>query len=414
MLRRFCLLLLVTIGLSSARPMPPYTFLGVHMAAIFNYNETITDGEMADECGVVDWVWGAGQLATSLTNIPSPCGTWHEYYNPYSRIRAGLVEGTPYTTAWYNATHPNWIMYLENRVTIAQHPNQPWTTQDTPFLDMTNPNVIDFMADWLAGALNGGYNGISLDNTIVRNHANYAGHYLLNGTWDQMYTGTDNAFVVNMATGLENLVIALRRRAPNVWISINQPFNLLPRWWASFPGTDMILDEIGFTDGGRSPPYTTIQLGWLQKATAYTIVGSAHNKAFTLINQLPFQITANMTSTNSTLRAYMQWALACYLLVKANYSYFWFGGKQQYGLSPSLLSQPETSTANAIGYGVGGFFASQNVYMRTYSNGLAVVNPDCCAGYFVEFTPGMYQDLYGNAVSSVTMGPSTGLVLLNA
>jgi hypothetical protein len=57
--------------------------------------------------------------------------------------------------------------------------------------------------------------------------------------------------------------------------------------------------------------------------------------------------------------------------------------------------------------------AAQGVYLRPFTNGLAIVNPSASTTYQVTLS-GSYQDLYGHAVGpTVALGPASGLVLLD-
>jgi len=65
-----------------------------------------------------------------------------------------------------------------------------------------------------------------------------------------------------------------------------------------------------------------------------------------------------------------------------------------------------------IGHPLSDVYASQGVYMRMYSNGLAIVNPSSTNSYHLSFTH-PYQDVQGNTISSYTIGVHSGLLLLN-
>jgi hypothetical protein len=129
------------------------------------------------------------------------------------------------------------------------------------------------------------------------------------------------------------------------------------------------------------------------------------------MNPESYSVTAYMTDTNSQARFDLQWSLANYLLIKYNHTYFrWGGHTAQYGYP--LIPQHEYQTVQAIGSPTDDFYASQQVYLRDFSNGLAVVNPDRYNSYTVTFPAGKYQDLYGNPITSVSMPAHSGLVLL--
>jgi hypothetical protein len=132
-----------------------------------------------------------------------------------------------------------------------------------------------------------------------------------------------------------------------------------------------------------------------------------------IVNPESYNVTAYMTDTNSQARFDLQWSLANYLLIKYSHTYFrWGGHTGQYGYP--VVPQNEYQTVQAIGSPTDDFYASQHVYLRDFSNGLAVVNPSRTTSYTVSFPVGTYQDLYGNAITTVSMPAHSGLVLLLA
>jgi hypothetical protein len=104
-----------------------------------------------------------------------------------------------------------------------------------------------------------------------------------------------------------------------------------------------------------------------------------------------------------------QWAIANYLLLKNNASWLYLCGPQEYG---TLLMTPEY--AAEIGSPTDTYHQSQGVYIRTFTNGLALVNPSGTGSYSVTLS-GLYRDLYGHSLSGqVTLPPASAQVLLRA
>jgi len=60
--------------------------------------------------------------------------------------------------------------------------------------------------------------------------------------------------------------------------------------------------------------------------------------------------------------------------------------------------------------------STQNVYVRDYSKGLAVVNPSRATSYTFALPEGSFRDLYGNQIEdqSFVLEPLTGKVLLSS
>jgi hypothetical protein len=163
---------------------------------------------------------------------------------------------------------------------------------------------------------------------------------------------------------------------------------------------DIAVDERGFTYWGQSKKSYLGLAEWLADMEAFQYL-DAHGKAFVSINEMPEHFA-------QVSQAEMQWALANYLLVKGQFSYIAITGIQEYG---HQLIAPEYSAD--IGHALGPMYQSQGVYMRDFSNGLAIVNPSSFNQTFtIILSSGVYQDLYGEKVSLLTLEPQSGIVLL--
>jgi Concanavalin A-like lectin/glucanases superfamily/Fibronectin type III domain/Hypothetical glycosyl hydrolase family 15 len=407
----------------------PDTTSGVHLALIFNYNEPNTPATMSSvktQESQVDYVWGADSQATPLhNNVSSPGNAWHEYYIPWSRDESSLAPSYS-TISWYKTNHPDWLLYQSDRTTVAY----AFGATNVPALDMTNPAVQQFiLTNWLYPAMAGGYQGISIDNIIWYNYLLAAGHYSTSGTWVQLYTGAlqDSTWATANSQALAAIRTALLSSYPNASITLSQGydcnFDMTP-WPDSLPYLDGIMDEGAFTNGGNSSfPYvvndangTICANKWLDRMQEYEYSQKTLGKALVLAGPEPYTVSAYMTDTNAQARFDLQWNLANYLLIKYNHTYFWWGGVQQYGNAPFLQHEEQTvgigNAAPGIGSPTDDFYASQGVYMRDFTNGLAIVNDDHYNSYTITLPVGKYKDLYGNAVTSYTMSAHSGLVLL--
>lgn len=103
--------------------------------------------------------------------------------------------------------------------------------------------------------------------------------------------------------------------------------------------------------------------------------------------------------------------LANYLLVKNDCTYVYItgitAGQQDYG---TFFLFPEYSIP--IGSATGAQTKTECVWERTFSGGLALVNPYTKSAT-VELPPGNWVDVNGNGVTSpVMMERQTGLILL--
>jgi len=169
---------------------------------------------------------------------------------------------------------------------------------------------------------------------------------------------------------------------------------------------DFYIDEQGFTNGNNASPTNpsswfftdTIwseKINWIQNAIKL-------GRGFFSIDQEPVSF-ANVSNDQ------VQWVLANYLLVKNNASFMYICGYQEYGY---IFIRPEYSMQ--IGSPVNGMILDQNVYMRSFTNGIAIVNPSSASTYEVQLPQSGYKDVYGNTYGSqVTMPAHSGVILLN-
>ncbi len=254
------------------------------------------------------------------------------------------------------------------------------------------------------------------------------------GQWKQQYDGNllDTAFRQATITAFQQVVQRIKSANPSALVVINA----IPATWSKETdqngvhaweywrdlvlAADGVLDEGGLTlnagGGGKSLPYITsdpnssgIPNPWDLKIQDYQWASSL-GKIVMIVNKEKYYVKTGMTLTNNQARFDLQWNLAGYLLAKGDNTYFVWRGLQQ---TPNdVYNEPEYVTAQAIGSPTDPMYQSQNVYMRDFSNGLAIENPSGKSTYTVTFPAGKYHDLYGNAISSYTMPPHSGLVLL--
>ena len=368
----------------------PDTTTGIHIALPFNYNIS----PLSDERGKVDLVIGSGWAT-------EPTGVLNTYYYPFERDQSCVVPPGCQTLAWWQANHPDWIEYQCDRSTPAYEFNDP----NIP-LDIANPAVLDWMMQtFLAPALRSGYQGIAFDNvSLVNEEGQRCGHYSPSGVWVQQYSGAsmDPAYQRTVLAWAQTMSSRIHREFPGKVVAMNFGFvgSLPSESYQMYHYMDLDEDEQGFTNWGSSPSGYLSDNAWLDNMRAIQYLLSLGHGYFS-INQEPVKF-AQVTDAQA------QWALANYLLVKSAASYLYICGVQEYGY---LLIRPEYSAP--IGAPTQGMYASQGVYQRGFTNGLALVNPSSSHAYTV-FLAGPYHDLYGHRVGSqVMLPPHSGLVLLN-
>jgi hypothetical protein len=357
---------------------PPDTTENIHVALIFNGR---VDNPQ-DEIGVVDLVWGS--------KYPTqPEGVYNLYYYPFDRDRDGGTGGLHHDITWFLANHPDWIEYTCDRKTPAYEYGDP----NVP-LDITNPAVIDYMMQtYIIPAIEEGYQGIAFDNVDFNNNGYRCGVWR-DGEWVGQSNYIDNilAWASSMYPRLHALYASVAMNFP---YDVNNPAESDK----IYQNLDIAVDERGFTNWGRSKDDYLSGISWLTNMQALQSL-DALGKGFVSINEMPEVFDA-------VSQAEKQWTLANYLLVKGRYSYIAITGVQEYGI---IFTTPEYSAA--IGHALNAMYLSQDVYMRDYSNGLAIVNPASSQSFAITLVPDIYQDLYGNNVDTITLEPHSGIVLL--
>jgi len=330
----------------------------------------------------VDLVWGS--------KYPTqPEGVYNLYYYPFDRDRDGGTGGLHHDITWFLANHPDWIEYTCDRKTPAYEYGDP----NVP-LDITNPAVIDYMMQtYIIPAIEEGYQGIAFDNVDFNNNGYRCGVWR-DGEWVGQSNYIDNilAWASSMYPRLHALYASVAMNFP---YDVNNPAESDK----IYQNLDIAVDERGFTNWGRSKDDYLSGISWLTNMQALQSL-DALGKGFVSINEMPVDFDA-------VSQAEKQWTLANYLLVKGKYSYIAITGIQEYGV---IFTTPEYSTA--IGHALSVMYQSQNVYMRDYSNGLAIVNPASSQSFAITLVPDIYQDLYGNNVDTITLEPHSGIVLL--
>jgi hypothetical protein len=359
-------------------PKPPDTTENIHLALIFN-------GEVKnpqDESGVVDLVWGS--------DFPSrPKGVYDLYYYPFDRDADGNTGELHHDITWFEENHPDWIEYTCDQKTPAYeygNPNVP--------LDISNPAVIEYMMQtYILPAIEQGYEGIAFDNVDFNNNGYRCGVWR-NGKWVEQSNYIHD--VISWAASMYSRLHAL-----NVGVAMNFPYdvNHLAESNQIYKNLDIAVDERGFTNWGSSQKEYLSGSIWLTNMQAIQSL-DANGKGFVSINEMPEPFA-------EVSQAEKQWAIANYLLVKGRYSYLAITGIQEYG---HIFTTPEYA-AN-IGRAPSVMYKSQNVYMRDFSNGLAIVNPSSSQSFTIILLPNTYQDLYGNNVDSIPLEPLSGIVLL--
>lgn len=365
--------------------------INIHTFLTFDYK--IADpGTVANQ---YDFVWGADPQNVAAYRTANP-NIFLTYYMPFHRDYGTFADNGTYTSLQHwQKDHPDWVLYKCDRVTPAYEYGDP----NIP-LNFTLPSVLTWQVNRYAiPASQNGYDGIAADNVDLGNWYGACGTYQ-HGQWVQRYSGQPDdprwrADVLNwlarMQTALHNLPHPLAL-IPNAAFGGLMPMD--PQVQQLVRNSDGIVDEGGFTNFARG--YVTDNT-WVQTIQLMELAQSQH-KGYYSINQFP---VVNKSA--------IQWALSSYLMGKENSAGVYVTDNQGYG---SALWYSEFNAA--IGSPAGAMYSSQNVYWRSYSHGLSLVNPSATKSYTVQLN-GSYKDLYGNSVNgTITLPPHSGIVLLQA
>lgn len=371
----------------------PETTENIHVA--LSFNDHVANYSMEE--GVVDYVW-----ASSTPNQPP--GVYNGYYLKFDRDN----EGTNYNLAWFQANHPDWIVYQCDKKTPATEFGSPLTP-----LDITNPAVLQwYLTTYIYPALDKGYLGIDFDNVNLSNSVGdgYDGPrcgvwQIVNGqhVWKYLYGETNSIHgqayvdsVVNWAKFMSNAIHTYKHPGTimmnvSIYTGESIAYNEM-----LYPYMDMYLDERGWSNWGQG------YLGGKEWQTEIqkSLDLDKQGKGIYFVNQEPNNFS-NLT------RDQIQWALSNYLLVKGKHTYILITGNQQYGYLEIL---PEYSAK--IGHPTNAMYESQGIYMRDYSNGKTIVNPSSTQSFKITLPVNIYHDLYGNTINSINLGVHSGIVLL--
>lgn len=408
----FSLVLLILMSFShiaqaatvTIRPLASTTE-GIHIGMVDE-----TRSEIANEEGKIDYVWSAKRPLAGH----QPHKTYYQKFD-----RAGGDPGNVsfphyYDKTWFLQNHPDWLVYLCDKQTLAYEFGDPQVP-----LDITNPQVRQFMLNnWIYPAFSYGYDGIAFDNVNLLNDltsgrcgtwtTDFYGHR----TWKYLYGDAQSIhgqkYSNSVLAWARFMYSAIKAFKPAASISMNFDPNVTGDQFGTLafneqlnPYTDLMLDEGGFTNGPQG--YTVDRYWQLEAGFANDL--AARGKAQLLIFSFDYN--------NLTLEQ-KEWALGNYLLVKGAHSYIYIASGINNGIEYGHMNLiPEYGIQ--IGHPINTMYQSQNVYMRDYSNGKTLVNPSSKQTYTVSLS-GNFKDIYGQPVntSSITLAPHSALVLLNA
>ncbi|NUR89441.1 MAG: hypothetical protein HOY71_35605 [Nonomuraea sp.] len=349
----------------------------------------IFDNQIQDRsvyAGLVSFVWGASSLTQPAGAVPSG---YLPAFRDFDRT---------HTLAWYQANHPDWVVYQADRVTPA------WEFGNTLYVpvDFTNPAVrTHYFTTFVEPLIAQGYPVIGFDNVATPNVYNSAGHFDAGGAWVQQYSGRDDrAWPAAVIDWLRYLAAQLHARG--VGIAANITWNasvVLSDIQQAVDAVDVYVDEQGFTVH-RDANYTDD--AWRAK---YDFARSiAQDKLYLAINQTT---TADLADAS---QAQVDWAIANYLLYRERRSMMTLCGVGQYHVfvdRPELHTNLGTPASTPVLDSTGG-------WKRSYTGGRVLVNPSSSQAVTMVLPAGTWTDLHGTTYSGhITLPPNSGSVLSN-
>jgi len=351
----------------------------------------------------------------------------------YSALAIGnssFVSGTYYTSTqglrdlgWYQANHPDWILYACDRATPVFQFDYAAVS-----LDITNPEVVDYKFSEL---ING--TAIAWDNFYLSNdfpsplggestHA--CGAYDKYGNWVQKFAGVGGYAEVADPQWTDSVIAYAAKIRKRLHDLPAEPKLLIPNSEVRVVAGDPVRSAnlIAAVDGvlieggqlNQSATGDPRQL-WLRNIRFIEAANAAGRAFYTI--EFADQVVPKM----GTLNQFVQFTLASYLLAKGHWAALDIippGANSNYSNSDGIFWPAEFEAATAIGTPCGpmkqvaGANGSEDgLFIREHTG---IVNASRTTWYSAALPGGnSYQDLYGASYSSPTiLLAGTGVVLL--
>ena len=370
---------------------PPSPFLdtagAIHSFLTFDYR--ITPAQIPQIAARTDFIWGSDGNKVQAWHAANP-KTFVSYYIPSNQ------DPNANPLSYWQANHPDWVLYQCDRKTPATAPGYPNID-----IDVSNPAVQSWQLDMVKSAAAQGYDGIAWDLFALVNYRGACGIYR-NGQWVQLYNGTTNdpKYTADLLGWLKTMYAAMHALPKPMGSVPNYVLDVAPASAEAaqlIANVDAILDEEAFGNYGS---YTT-DARWVARVQFLDKLQQAGKEALPVGGFVTVDASA------------IQWSLATYLMFKEHHAalYVATSNGSQYG-----MDDYHAEYGAALGNACGAMTAAQGGYTRTFQHGVAVVNPSSTATITFTLPPGKsYQDLYGAAVGgSVTLAPHSGIVVTTA
>ena len=358
---------------------------GIALAQIFD-TKVGNPAEYTANLSKIYYIWGA-------STPEQPAGVLASKYFPSIRTPDKKLSLT-----WYQENHPDWVMYQEDRVSPAY--GYIYSYGGLTPLDISNPEVQEFYFNtFILPAVKTGYKMVAMDNVDLGNWPKSVGHFK-GKEWVQLYTGKKNDFVFqqNMIGWMQYLRNKLHPMGVRVSANIKATSASSEVILNVIDAVDMWVDETGFCHRGAN------------------ITGEAWKKAFLFLRKVsPTKAYVSINQVKGLVPQaspeQIEWVIANYLLSRGPQSLLALAGYEKTTVYHSfdyrkeldiVIGEPSAKPVEI----------NNGAWIRTYTNGLALVNPSANQTVIVKLPEGKWKTLKGNsAEGEISMKPASGLVL---
>lgn len=296
-------------------------------------------------------------------------------------------EGTRYPSSWYAHDQNG------NRVTSIGFGNY--------LMDITNPawaqdGISRCQTDLSANGYDGCYFDMLLRAPLL---PSYVSGLPVDSRTGTVWTSAD------FATAVVKLATALRTGLPGIPLAGNELTNG-SRYFATDGSSNAPLlgvldaahDEIWLRGGSTGVTRYPTEKQWLQYVNMLVDIGSRGEQAM-------IQTKVWVPATAAQLDAWHRYTVASFLLGTDGRSYLNFSSAQT---MPQMTADSPYDRVD-VGSPLGAYAKVAGVYQRTFTKGIAMVNPT--AASIAVPLAAAYRNLDGAVVTSVVLGPNSGQVL---
>lgn len=378
----------------------------------------MTTAQIQSDAPRYDAVWGSQQPQTWTNGHP---GILVSEYFIAQEDRSRL---SGHDLAWWQANHPDWILYACDANNTPTHDLAYWSGVDAPDvpLDMHNSGVIDYQVRQLNGdtAVANGENALAIDeivftDSMIGGNPNFGqtvkpGEYACgiwqNNTFVRRYNSVHDPAWANdtiaFLKAARNIVSTDPTLAPHhLKILVNHPLGGTsnPSEQALLANVDGVVDERGYADYGRYQGAG--DANQFRSTTDYLRYAQGRGLAVYSINYFK---DAQVTPPQR------EYAVAAYFMANEGRAYIYItpstGGAEQ--------NYPEYNAT--LGTPCAPYYGGPRIYYRKYSGGLVVLNSGSLPAPSEPATlPAnhAYSDIDGRAVHNpLTVASNDGYVLL--